>query len=473
MRAEIDGLIIDTFAGGGGASEGIRAALGRGPDVAINHDADAVGLHAATHPETLHYCRNVWQCDPYEVVRECGRGKRVALLWASPDCKHFSKAKGAKPVKRSIRDLAWTVVLWAKRARPEVIILENVEEFRDWGPLVDAGGGLWRPCPEREGETFTRWVADLKRVGYRVDWRELRACDYGAPTIRKRLFVIARCDARPIVWPEPTHGRPDHSDVIAGRLQPWRTAAECIDWSLPTPSIFLTREDGRAIGVKRPLEDATMRRIAAGVMKFVVTAAKPFIAPITHSGGAGRVHALVSAFLTGCGGRAGQSPPRPMDAPWSTLTTKADGVLVPAFLAQHNGGVIGRRADDPLSTVTTTGSQQQLVLAFLTKYNGTAVGQDVGEPLHTCTTHARAGLVTVRIEGETYAIGDIGMRMLTPRELFRAQGFPDSYIIDRTADGRALTKTAQIRLCGNSVCPPIAAALVRANVGAAARSVAA
>ena len=545
-------LVIDSFAGGGGASTGIAAALGRDPDYAINHDSEALAMHAANHPGTVHLSKNIWQVDPIEVV---GR-RRVGLAWFSPDCKHFSKAKGGRPVKREIRDLAWTVVLWARRVRPRVILLENVEEFRDWGPLVADDAGKWKPCPERRGATFDRWVSELRRLGYRVDWRELRACDYGAPTIRKRLFLIARRDGRKIVWPAPTHGAPTDPDVIAGRKLPWRTAAEIIDWSLPCHSIFLTREEGRAAGVNRPLADATMTRIAKGVQRYVLDAAHPFIIPLTHQGGdraraldvpmptvtgAHRgEQALVAAHLSyaqqGGGCRSAAAPAHTITAsrkdqntlvaahltkfcansvgsalnePVHTITAnsliKRPGGSAPigiaaAFLAQHNLGVVARNARDPLSTVTSTGAQQAVVSAgllhmrgsdrrmsgveepartvtaggwhqaelraFLQKYYGTG-GQDQAatDPLHTATTKARMGLVVV--EGQPYEIIDIGMRMLSPRELFSAQGFPPDHIIDRGVlpDGREikLTKTASIRLCGNSVPPVMSKALVAAN----------
>jgi len=474
----MSGLIVDSFAGGGGASLGIELALGRSPDIAINHDSEALAMHAANHPCTQHLCQSVWKADPLDVTQ----GRPVQLLWASPDCKHFSKAKGSAPVRREIRDLAWVVVLWAQRVRPAVICLENVEEFRGWGPIDSEG----QPIADRMGATFQRWIGALRREGYRVQHRELRACDYGAPTTRKRLFLIARRDGFPIVWPAPTHGRPGSPDVLAGRLLPWRTAAEIIDWSIPCPSIFLTREEGRAIGVNRPLVRSTMARIAAGVRRYVIEAAQPFIVPITHAGGV-RVHGI--------------------DDPLRTITTARRGEfsLVTAFLAQHNGTRTGaphpgRQADDPLSTITSTGRQQGIVTAhllhfrgaspagarsadapaptitsggvhtaevraFLVKYYGQG-GQDqaCGEPLHTVPTKARFGLVMV--EGEPYQIADIGMRMLTPRELFRAQGFPDSYRIEVEHGGRPLTKTSQIRMCGNSVCPQVAAAILRANLGA-------
>ncbi|MEJ0092807.1 MAG: DNA cytosine methyltransferase [Methylocella sp.] len=283
-------LIIDSFAGGGGgASLGIEMACGRSPDIAINHDAEALAMHAINHPATLHLPHNVWKVDPSEV---CQR-RPVGLLWASPDCKHHSKAKGGKPVKRSIRDLAWVVVRWAKQVRPRVIFVENVEEFRDWGPL----GADDRPCPDRKGKTFDAWLAELRRLGYKVEHRELRACDYGAPTIRKRLFIIARRDGLPIVWPKPTHGVKDNPAVKSGELLPWRAAADIIDWSLPCHSIFLSREQGRAVGVNRPLAPNTMERIAKGVRRYVIDAASPFIVPVTHAGDS-RVHGIDEPLRT-------------------------------------------------------------------------------------------------------------------------------------------------------------------------------
>jgi DNA (cytosine-5)-methyltransferase 1 len=498
-------IIIDSFAGGGGASTGIYMALGRHPEVAINHDELAVAMHAANHPSTDHYCKSVYQVDP----RDAAKGRPVGLLWASPDCKHFSKAKGGKPVSKNIRDLAWTVTHYAELVRPRVIILENVEEFKTWGPLSDDG----RPHAGRKGETFAAWVKSLRRLGYRVDWRELRACDYGAPTIRKRLFVIARRDGHPIVWPDPTHGAPNSAAVLAGHRQPWQTAADIIDWSIPCPSIFSR---------SKPLAEATLRRIAKGIMRHVVQAQEPFIvADHAHSlvqvgygerpGQAPRAldigkplgtlvatgkHALVSAHVSRQFGRSfGAS----IAAPLGTVTAGGGkAALVSAFLAKHYTGVIGQDLGTPLGTVTTVdhhsvvaahlshfsgrgsgegdprkpiktatagGNHAGLVAALLTKYYSTG-GQDqvISDPLHTVTTTDRYGLVTVHLCGEPYVITDIGLRMLQPRELFRAQGFPDDYQIDLTHNGRALSKSDQVRMCGNSVCPPIAAALVAANV---------
>jgi DNA (cytosine-5)-methyltransferase 1 len=490
-------LIVDLFAGGGGTSEGLEWGLGRPVDIAINHDPIAIAMHEANHPTTRHYITGVFEVDP----REATRGRPVGLLWLSPDCRDHSKAKGDAPNRDKVsRSLAWVGLRWAGLVRPRIIMLENVEEWEGWGPLTRSG----RRCKRRAGETFRQWVQQLQDLGYAVEWRQLRACDYGAPTIRKRLFLIARCDGQPIVWPEPTHG--------PGRALPYRTAAEIIDWSIPCPSIF---------GRKRPLADRTMARIARGVWRYVINAADPFIVPVTHGGDA-RVHsihapvrtitcanrcelALVTPFFAGVGGRAAQSRPRAGDEPLGTTTAKADVGLVAAFLAQHNTGMVGHDARspvstivgkgstqglvaaflshqytsntrggsgdprDPLKTVTAGGQHHALVHAFLMKYFGTAVGQDLRDPAHTLTTKPRLGLVTVR--GEEYAIADIGMRMLTPRELFRAQGFRDDYVIDpiapRVVRGREvmgrLTIEEQIGRCGNSVCPPVAAALARAN----------
>jgi DNA (cytosine-5)-methyltransferase 1 len=556
-------LVVDNFAGGGGASTGIEAALGRQVDVAINHDLDAVELHTINHPHTRHLCESVWDVDPAKLCA----GRPVRLAWFSPDCTHFSKAKGGRPVKKEVRGLAWVVLRWAAAVRPAVIMLENVEEFKTWGPL----GKDNRPCPLRKGKTFTRWKSQLQAMGYSIEHRELRACDYGAPTIRKRLFIIARCDGEPIVWPQATHGDPQSPGVKSGKLKPFRTAAECIDWSLPCPSIFER---------KKPLAEATLRRIAKGIMRYVVDNPDPFI--VSYYGekqndkGRGQKmseplrtqttenrFALVTPFVTE---HANASSPRSMSAeePLRTVCAAVKGghfALVSTFLAKHYTGVVGSDLQDPLGTATTidhhslvaaslvrhfgqsvggsvkaptptilpggmgktglvaaslvrnfgkswdadpakpactiTGKAKDALVtshlvklrgtckdgqattapmptvtagglhvgevrAFLLKYYGTDQDPNLTEPLHTITTRDRFGLVTVK--GIEYQIADIGMRMLSPRELFRAQGFPDDYIIDRRADGTPITKTAQVRLCGNSVCPPIAEALVRANV---------
>jgi len=487
-------LVVDLFAGGGGASTGIEQAIGRHVDIAINHAADAVALHQANHPQTLHFVSDVFEVDPLVVAD----GRPVGLLWASPDCKHFSKAKGGKPVNKNIRSLAWVVVKWAKLVRPRVICLENVEEFQTWGPLLKDG----RPCPDRKGRTFARWKQALEALGYKVEHRELRACDYGAPTIRKRLFLVARCDGMPIVWPAQTHAE---KPAKGSGLKPWRTAAECIDWSLPCPSIF-ERE--------RPLAAATLRRIAHGVMRYVVNAAEPYVVRIGHTGhgDSGKVrsvrepvstitskaeHLLCSPTLvqTGYGEREGQAPRAPgLHKPLGTVVAGASKhALVAAFLAKHYTGVVGSQLQDPIGTVTSVdhhslvtsnmiklrgtsnsaatdaplgtisaqGTHHAEVRAFLTAYYGSDQDTPLDDPLHTVTTKPRFGLVTVA--GQQYEIADIGMRMLQPRELYRAQGFPDTYIIDRGADGRVLPKDAQVRMCGNSVCPPLARSLVAAN----------
>jgi len=549
LNLDIHGeLIIDNFAGGGGASTGIELALGRRVDIAINHDPEAVAMHTANHPETKHYCESVWEIDPREVTQ----GRPVGLVWLSPDCKHFSKAKGGKPVEKKIRGLAWVALRWAAVARPRVIMLENVEEFRTWGPLVVDGEGKARPCPKNKGREFNAFCNALRRQGYQVEHRELRACDYGTPTIRKRLFLIARRDGHPIVWPEPTHGDPRNIATKANKLKPWRTAAECIDFSLPCPSIFERQ---------RELAPATLRRIAKGIMRYVVNAAEPFIVPLTHHGADRRYDmanplptvtaahrgemALIAPTLvqTGYGEREGQAP-RALDMakPLGTLVGSQKHALVSAFMAKHYGGAvghslqgeplhtvtssdhnslvtanlihmghgegkdgtkrfshgirdieqpintitangatagvvtsslvkmrgdnIGQANDEPLHTVSAQGTHHAEVRAFLIKYYGTDQDPNMQEPLHTVTTKDRYGLVTVA--GEEYQIADIGLRMLAPKELFRAQGFPEPYITEWgiSPEGKriTLTKSAQVRMCGNSVCPPLAAALVRANL---------
>jgi DNA (cytosine-5)-methyltransferase 1 len=543
MRLAPDEIIVDSFAGGGGASLGIQWALGRGPHIAINHDKEAIALHAANHPDSEHYPEDVWHVDP---VVACA-GRKVGLMWLSPDCKHFSKAKGGKPVSKKIRGLAWTAVRWATAVRPRVIVLENVEEFQTWGPVDRATN---RPCPERKGHTFKRFVARLRRLGYQVEWRELRACDYGAPTIRKRLFLIARCDGRAITWPTPTHGK--------GRELPWRTAAECIDWSIVCPSIF---------GRKKALADNTLRRIARGIKRYVIDSPTPFIVPMQHANAPTSVNVPLQTVTTQSNkfnliapviGRAahgevdrngkrrgqgahdvseplgtvlgsnefsllapflkprfgedpdpsrrgglGQAPRvRALDIPAPTIVpTGNGGDLVAAFLAKHYGGheTPGASLADPTSTITTQdhhhlvaaplllnlhgtsdshmtgpmdepmttiaagGMHAAEVRAFLCAYYGNEKdGGSLHDPVRTVTSKDRFGLVTVA--GVEYQIADIGMRMLAPRELYTAQGFPPSYKIDIEFNGKPMTKTAQVRMCGNSVCPPLAAAIISANL---------
>ncbi|MCA0905158.1 DNA cytosine methyltransferase [Ruegeria marisrubri] len=357
-------LIIDSFAGGGGASTGIEMALGVSPDYAINHSEAALALHAANHPETEHLQTSIYAVDPREIVK---KSQRVGLAWFSPDCKHFSKARGGTPVNKNIRDLAWVVVHWAELVRPEVIALENVEEFQTWAPLrqmCDAQGNprvdgtgqpLMEPDPERKGETFKLWVRRLRKLGYKVQWRELRACDYGAATIRKRLFLIARCDGRPIVWPQPTHGDPKSAAVKKGKLMPWRTAAECIDWSIPCPSIFDTAaeiKDKLGLKAKRPLADNTEARIARGMKRYVLDAAKPFVVNLTH------------------GARLEDA-----DAPLRTITAaqRGENALVAPSIVRHFGASLGQRCDSPAPTTTAGGGGKSgLIAPSLMSLKGTA-----------------------------------------------------------------------------------------------------
>ena len=421
-----DEIVVDNFAGGGGASTGIKMAIGRDVDIAINHDPAAIAMHRANHPLTEHYCESVWDIDP----KTATGGRPVALCWFSPDCKHFSKAKGGKPVDKNIRGLAWVALRWAATVRPRVIMLENVEEFKTWGPLKNN-----YPGTKQEGRTFNCFVNALRRHGYKVDWRELRACDYGAPTVRKRFFLVARCDGRPIVWPEPTHGDPASLQVKTGLLKPWRTAAECIDWTLPCPSIFER---------KKPLAENTMRRIAKGLQKFVIDNPNPFIVQVNHSEQSGKEV-------------RGQDLQRPL------LVVDASNRygLVTTHLVQMNKSSEQDLAK-PFNTVTAGGGHFAEVRAFLIKYYGQGEGQKLDNPLHTITTKDRFGLITVA--GAEYQIVDIGMRMLTPRELFRAQGFSDDYIIEHDDKGKPYPKSAQVARCGNAVPPQLPAALVKANL---------
>lgn len=395
-------IIVDNFAGGGGASTGIELAIGRSVDIAINHDPAAIAMHRANHPETEHYCESVWDVDP----REIADGRPVGLVWLSPDCKHFSKAKGGKPVEKTIRGLAWIAVRWAATVRPRVIMLENVEEFKTWGPLMKDG----YPDPDQKGRTFNCFVNALRRQGYNVEWRELRACDYGAPTIRKRLFLVARCDGRPIVWPEPSHGAPDSPEVKAGTRQSWRTAAEIIDWSLPCPSIFER---------KKELADNTKRRIARGIQKFVVNNPNPFIVRVNHSGsnhhycdsieepfktitsknGWGMVTPYIARIgQTGFGGDRLQYE---ATDPLTTITTKAEHLLVsPTLIQMGYGDPEGRRVldlDKPIGTVTAGGNKFAIAAASLIKHYGggyTGSGNDLEDPLSTVTTVDHNALVT-------------------------------------------------------------------------------
>ncbi len=547
--SRIMGIIVDNFAGGGGASTAMEQALGRHVDIAINHDKDAIAMHKANHPKTKHYCESVWDVDPSEACA----GRSVDVAWFSPDCKHFSRAAGGKPKDQNIRGLAWVVLTWAKLPvwqRPKIIFLENVGEFKDWQPVTKKGAIDKRYA---KGHTFREWENQLRALGYKTECQMLRADKYGAPTIRNRLFFVARCDGLPIVWPEPTHGDPNADGFGASNLKPWRAAHSIIDWSIPCPSIFER---------KKPLAENTMRRIAAGLKKFVIDNPEPFIIKVNHAypqfrgqslhdplqtvtrkngfalatpiidaqfgastgrdvqepvgsitaggqgkqavvapiidrqfgtatgdtnqnditrplgavtaGGAGGKNALIAPQIVvmGYGDKKGQNPRlRSLHDPLHTITAGGKkAAIAAAFIAQHNTGVVGRDATAPLSSVTATGSQQQPVTvtfgadhsedvsAFLLKYYGNEKsGCDIEHPLHTVTSKDRFGLIMVK--GQQYRIVDIGMRMLSSRELFNAQGFPPYYDI---MDGE-LTKTAQVAKAGNAVSPPPAIALIRAN----------
>lgn len=603
----VDEIIVDNFAGGGGASTGIELATGRRVAIAINHDPDAIRMHRANHPYTEHLQASVWDVDP---VAEC-RGRPVGLAWFSPDCKHFSKAKGAALVDRKIRGLAWITLRWAAKVRPRVIILENVEEFQTWGPVRKG-----KPVKKLAGTTFRKFISQLEALGYTVEFRELVAADYGAPTSRKRFYMIARCDGKSIVWPKPTH-----SKTGANGLPKWRSAAEIIDWSLPCPSVFASKAEIMAeYGLKavRPLAKNTMRRIIRGVDKFTIRSGKPFIvqqkfqnaaqniekplttvtavgahelckpllAPVTVTntsnsvgatvgepmntvrtgGGGGQM--MVTPFLAECN-HSGGGHIAPVGDAYKTITAKHTGgivapsliqyhteqtesvrasglgtpihtvdasnrygltcanlveyytggrplditdamhtvtshdreAVVAAHIAKYYGGVVGEKVGEPLPTVTAI-DHNAVCTAHVVKFKGDNLGHGMNDPMQTVTTSAgefaecvacmakmhrgdnlghwpeiRALLnefcgytlaedevLLLEISGALYYIADIGLRMLSPRELYNAMGFPPDYIIDRDYLGNEYKKSAQVARCGNAVCPPMATALVRANL---------
>ena len=506
-----DEIIVDNFAGGGGASTGIELAAGRPVEIAINHDPDAILLHKTNHPYTEHLQASVWDVDPVAVCR----GRPVGLAWFSPDCKHFSKAKGAALVDRNIRGLAWIVLRWAALVRPRVIMLENVEEFQTWGPVRKG-----KPVKSKAGQTFRKWKQQLSDLGYTIDHRELVAADYGAPTTRKRFVLVARCDGKPIVWPERTHAPRDSEEVKSGKCLPWRAAAEIIDWTIPGYSIFESKKEiMERYGVKvvRPLAENTMRRVIRGVDKFTIRSGKPFIVP------------------TGYGERKGQAPRvHDMDAPLSTVVSTVKQILVsPNLIQYHTEQTENVRAagiDNPINTVdasnryglvsanlveyytggrpldisvpmhtVTSHDREALVAANIAEFKGKDIGQDCRKPLRTITAgggefgvvrvtlshtwdmgywpQVRALLnrfcgydlaenecLVLMIGGLGYYIADITLRMLTPRELYNAMGFPPDYIIDHDYMGNVYGKTKQVARCGNAVCPPLAEAMVRANL---------
>ncbi len=445
-------LIVDNFAGGGGASTGIEMATGYSVDIAINHDPEAIRMHKANHPNTIHYCEDVWQVDP---VKACN-GHPVGLAWFSPDCKHFSKAKGGKPKDKFIRGLAWVACRWAGLVRPRVIMLENVEEFKTWGPLNRGH----HPIKAKQGKTFGKFVQQLTDLGYEVQFKELVAADYGAPTMRKRFFIIARCDGRPIVWPKPTHAPADSEEVKAGLLKPYAGAYTQLDFSLPCPSIFETSEEIKekyGIRAVRPLAKKTMDRIGRGIKKFVLDNPEPFI--IKDESNDTKIPILIQYHSETTKDEVrGQE----IEAPIMTVDGSNRYGLVTSFISKFCKSGTGQDAREPLHTITCGDGHFGEVRAFLTKYYGSGTGQDIKEPLDTITAQDRFGLVT--IYGTEYQIVDIGLRMLEPKELYGCQGFPQDYIIDRDCDGKAYPRAEQVRRCGNAVCPPIPAALVKANL---------
>lgn len=485
-------LIIDSFAGGGGASTGIELALGRIVDIAINHDINAVKMHEANHPFTKHYCENIFEVDPLEATQ----GRQVGLLWASPDCTHFSRAKGGKPVKKEIRGLAWVVTKWAGAVRPRVIILENVPEFRTWGPIDEHG----KIVVERKGETFNRFVHSLERLGYAVEWRVLDASDYGAGTSRKRLYLVARCDGQPIVFPPPTHGE-------GKGLLPKKVAADYIDFSVQGKSIF---------NRKKPLADNTLRRIAMGTDKFTIKSKKPFIIqskfgnppqdidkPLSVITGVNDHTPLIAPHIQKYFGGEHQAGSA-ADAPLGTVTSIDHNALCCANLIQYHSETNGENAraygvDEPIKTIDTN-PRYALSTAHLVQYYSTGTALDIQKPMPTCTTKDRMAVVKtylvkytpganlhnwsqirkllnkyagyniaddeiliLEIDGVQYFIADITLRMLMPHELYGCQSFPADYIIDRTSDGKKMPIHEQVKKVGNSVCPVMAKALAAAN----------
>lgn len=505
----MDELIVDSFAGGGGASTGIELATRRPVDIAINHDPDAILMHKTNHPHTEHIQASVWDVDPVEVCA----GRPVGLLWASPDCKHFSKAKGGKPVDKHIRGLAWIVLRWAGTVRPRVIILENVEEFQTWGPVRRG-----RPVKSKAGQTFTKWLGQLRDLGYDVEWRELVAADYGAPTTRKRFFLIARCDGRPIVWPERTHAPRDSEAVKAGKLKPWRSAAEIIDWSATGYSIFASKRELKekyGVNAVRPLADNTLRRVIRGVDKFTLKSGKPFIfqckfdnQPQSVDNPLGTIttvnshHVIAPSLIQYHTERHEHVRGQDVTEPLMTIdAANRYGLAAASLTAYYGAERHGQNAKAPLRTVTAR-DRAGLTLASLVKMKGTNLGGAASEPVQTITAGGgHHGVVTTEVRkaepgaelhnwpkirgllnihcgyaladdevlllelgGALYFIADIGLRMLIPRELYRANGFPDDYIIDRDYTGRDYPKFKQTARCGNAVPPPFAEALVRANL---------
>ncbi len=459
-------LFVDNFAGGGGASTGIEAAIKRSVDIAINHDPDAIAMHKANHPNTKHYCEDVWEVSPKEA---CGDNP-VALAWFSPDCKHFSRAKGGKPVDKNIRGLAWVAIKWAYEVRPRVLMLENVPEIQTWGPLGDDN----KPIKERAGETFKGFIAVLsdglskehpafaemcsalnidinsdmadelsKGLGYTVEFKTEKSCDHGAPTTRTRFYMIARCDEKPIIWPEPTHAPKNSELVKSGKCKPYISAAECIDWTIPGKSIF---------DRKKPLCEKTMKRIAKGFKKFVLDNPEPYIVDDKYVPYLIQYHDETSEDEV-----RGQS----VQDPIMTLDTSNRYALIAPYIVTLRNNMTGQQVEEPISTITCK-DHHEVVYAYLIKYYSGILASDVSKPIDTLTTMDRFALITVL--GEEYYVKDIFMRFLEPREMFKMTGFPAEYKIDYDIDGNVISREKKVAKCGNAVTPPVATALVRANL---------
>lgn len=430
-------LIIDCFAGGGGASVGIEMALGRSVDIAINHDPEAIRMHAVNHPHTIHLTEDIFKVDLKKYVGD----SHVSLMWASPDCTSHSKAKGSQPRNNGLRILPWAVYKHARDILPDVLIMENVEEIQKWGPL-DANG---HPIKEREGEDYNRFIQSMKNLGYDFDSRELVAADYGAPTTRKRWYAIFRRDGLPIMWPKQTHSR----YAMTG-LKPWKQCGDYIDWSDLGTSIF---------GRKKLLAEATQKRIANGIRKYIIENPNPYIVKDEKA----------MAFLIQYHGeqKSGESRGQLLSEPIKTIDTSNRYGLVTAFITKFYKTGVGQGCDEPLHTITTSQGHFGLISAFLVKYYGTGCGQELNSPLATITTKDRFGLVNVilDIKGEKYVIYDIFLRMLKPEELKLMQGFPEDYIIDRDINFKPYPAKEQVARIGNSVVPVMAQKLVEANCG--------
>ena len=474
-----DEIIVDNFAGGGGASTGIELATGRPVTIAINHDPAAILMHKTNHPYTRHLQASVWDVDPVEVCA----GRPVGLAWFSPDCKHFSKAKGAALVDRNIRGLAWIVLRWAGTVRPRVIILENVEEFQTWGPVRKG-----KPIKAKAGQTFQRWKSQLAALGYKIEHRELVAADYGAPTTRKRFVLIARCDGRPIAWPKPTHSK-EGTDG----LKRWRSAAEVIDWTVPMYSIFATKQEIKeryGVNAVRPLSDNTLRRVIRGVDKFTIRSGKLFLIGTNaanliqyHTEQAENVRAnglseplptvdasnrygLVSANLVEY---YGNGTPLDITEPMHTVTSHDREALTAAHVVEFKGQDMGQNVDRPLRTITASAGEFAVAGVTVRKFArdiNVLYWPEIRALLNRyCDYHlAEDEIILLEIRERLWFIADITLRMLIPAELYRAMGFPADYIIDHDYTGKAYPKSQQVARCGNAVCPPMAAAVVRANL---------